>query len=269
MQNQENIVIRPLQMDEDRLRRYRRDLMKAVVFSLSEIRGSIIQLIIIAIALGIMIMGYENEKRYLPVYIWFVVNTNILVHGYILGYKSPTPLEYTIYKYMHTVVYILCMLVGTVIISIFHDHYHKTLYLYSVLFVVFFYFKLLMLFIIRQNNYLMVPYILTIIAPNSMPDADIDAMSTVDYRDGAEVRIRNDTIILGEQSRTCSICLEDFVADEKLLITGCKHYYHDDCIRPWLRCNASCPLCNQDPRINTSNSNTTTDSETMVEIHNV
>lgn len=47
-----------------------------------------------------------------------------------------------------------------------------------------------------------------------------------------------------EQNCSCSICLEDFVAGDKLRMLPCKHLYHHDCILPWLtERKTTCPLC--------------------------
>lgn len=47
-----------------------------------------------------------------------------------------------------------------------------------------------------------------------------------------------------EAQLQCAICFEDFVLNEnevrKLL---CNHFFHEKCIFPWLRNNASCPVC--------------------------
>ncbi|KAF8033198.1 hypothetical protein BT93_D1949 [Corymbia citriodora subsp. variegata] len=43
---------------------------------------------------------------------------------------------------------------------------------------------------------------------------------------------------------TCSICLLDYKPEETVrMIPECNHYFHAQCIDPWLRRNASCPLC--------------------------
>jgi len=43
---------------------------------------------------------------------------------------------------------------------------------------------------------------------------------------------------------SCSICLEEFQAGEKLLKLPCYHYFHPNCIKPWLtERQPTCPLC--------------------------
>lgn len=42
----------------------------------------------------------------------------------------------------------------------------------------------------------------------------------------------------------CCVCLGEFVLKEELRrLPLCKHVFHGDCIRLWLRTNATCPLC--------------------------
>jgi len=43
---------------------------------------------------------------------------------------------------------------------------------------------------------------------------------------------------------SCSICLEEFEVGEKLLKLPCNHYFHPNCIKPWLtERQPTCPLC--------------------------
>ncbi|KAK9716690.1 hypothetical protein RND81_06G250900 [Saponaria officinalis] len=42
----------------------------------------------------------------------------------------------------------------------------------------------------------------------------------------------------------CCVCLGEFEMTEELRqLPLCKHVFHGDCIRHWLRTNATCPLC--------------------------
>lgn len=49
------------------------------------------------------------------------------------------------------------------------------------------------------------------------------------------------------EKESCSVCLEDFKAGEKLQILPCDHCYHPGCIKPWLtERQRTCPLCKED-----------------------
>ncbi|EOY03864.1 hypothetical protein QUC31_017536 [Theobroma cacao] len=41
----------------------------------------------------------------------------------------------------------------------------------------------------------------------------------------------------------CIVCIEEFEEGEIVKGLPCLHYYHGDCIIPWLRIRATCPLC--------------------------
>ena len=44
----------------------------------------------------------------------------------------------------------------------------------------------------------------------------------------------------------CSVCLEDFVVGDELMILPCHHNFHSTCAKEWLKSNNSCPLCRAD-----------------------
>jgi len=44
----------------------------------------------------------------------------------------------------------------------------------------------------------------------------------------------------------CSICLEDFEAEDEIKVPHCGHAFHKDCLRRWLRRERTCAFCRQD-----------------------
>jgi len=51
------------------------------------------------------------------------------------------------------------------------------------------------------------------------------------------------TIKLSDISNMCPICYEPHKSDEILIITNCKHVFHEKCLKPWLEKNNNCPMC--------------------------
>ena len=41
----------------------------------------------------------------------------------------------------------------------------------------------------------------------------------------------------------CSVCKEEFIIGDNLIDLPCKHYFHKDCLIPWLEQHDSCPIC--------------------------
>ena len=42
---------------------------------------------------------------------------------------------------------------------------------------------------------------------------------------------------------TCSVCKEDFSVGNKMMDLPCNHYFHEECLMPWLNQHDSCPIC--------------------------
>lgn len=42
---------------------------------------------------------------------------------------------------------------------------------------------------------------------------------------------------------TCNICLEAFKTGDRICYTPCKHFFHKNCLYPWLFSNKTCPVC--------------------------
>jgi hypothetical protein len=48
-----------------------------------------------------------------------------------------------------------------------------------------------------------------------------------------------------QKDGTCSICLDSLDTGELVSKTSCNHYFHPDCLRPWIISKNSCPLCRE------------------------
>ncbi|CAN7085434.1 unnamed protein product, partial [Brassica oleracea var. botrytis] len=46
-----------------------------------------------------------------------------------------------------------------------------------------------------------------------------------------------------DDEKRCTVCLEDFEPKETVMVTPCKHMFHEECIVPWLKSKGQCPLC--------------------------
>lgn len=58
---------------------------------------------------------------------------------------------------------------------------------------------------------------------------------------------RYEKIIFDEEKEyydSCTICLDDFDNNEKLLKLKCNHIYHEKCIKTWFKNKSNCPNCN-------------------------
>ena len=42
---------------------------------------------------------------------------------------------------------------------------------------------------------------------------------------------------------SCPVCKEDFIVGNKMMDLPCKHYFHEECLMPWLNQHDSCPIC--------------------------
>jgi hypothetical protein len=44
-------------------------------------------------------------------------------------------------------------------------------------------------------------------------------------------------------NKLCSVCCEAFVVNEKVSCLPCGHFYHPQCVEPWLSLHCTCPSC--------------------------
>ncbi|KAH9609702.1 hypothetical protein KSS87_012945 [Heliosperma pusillum] len=60
------------------------------------------------------------------------------------------------------------------------------------------------------------------------------------YRDlNRDANIKNKD----EDGKNCAVCLEDFEHGEEVMVTTCKHMFHEECILPWVKNHGNCPVC--------------------------
>tara|TARA_A100001015_G_scaffold224568_1_gene253240 strand:- start:3972 stop:4382 length:411 start_codon:yes stop_codon:yes gene_type:complete len=56
------------------------------------------------------------------------------------------------------------------------------------------------------------------------------------------IKIRsNDNLLLD----SCSICLEKYKVNDKVMNLKCRHSFHKDCLNKWLKNNNTCPQCRE------------------------
>uniref|UniRef100_A0A0D9YNL0 RING-type domain-containing protein n=1 Tax=Oryza glumipatula TaxID=40148 RepID=A0A0D9YNL0_9ORYZ len=51
-----------------------------------------------------------------------------------------------------------------------------------------------------------------------------------------------------EASRGCAVCKDCFASGQIVALLPCKHYFHGDCIWPWLAIRTTCPVCRHQVR---------------------
>ncbi|OVA10267.1 zinc finger protein [Macleaya cordata] len=46
-----------------------------------------------------------------------------------------------------------------------------------------------------------------------------------------------------QEDNICAVCMDEFSTEEEVTWLPCSHYFHENCILPWLRIRNTCPLC--------------------------
>ena len=66
------------------------------------------------------------------------------------------------------------------------------------------------------------------------------------------LRIRNKVTIRKVDSddednllNECSICLENYMKNDMVIILSCNHSFHEPCLKEWFKNNNSCPHCRE------------------------
>ncbi|KAJ9147553.1 hypothetical protein P3X46_029703 [Hevea brasiliensis] len=84
------------------------------------------------------------------------------------------------------------------------------------------------------------PYVINLLMgvgirlPIPASKSSIDGLTRLMFRIG---------IIGIQDSKNCTVCMEDFEDGDDLIQMPCSHLYHEDCIVKWLMSSHLCPLC--------------------------
>ncbi|ORY97783.1 hypothetical protein BCR43DRAFT_523899 [Syncephalastrum racemosum] len=70
---------------------------------------------------------------------------------------------------------------------------------------------------------------------NAPPPAPEDVINKLPHRELTEKERESQT--------DCAVCKEEFEIHETVTELPCAHLFHDDCIKPWLKVNGTCPVC--------------------------
>ena len=55
--------------------------------------------------------------------------------------------------------------------------------------------------------------------------------------------VTNQKLISFGVENSCAVCKEEFEIKQELMLMPCKHYFHINCLLPWLNERNSCPVC--------------------------
>ena len=50
-------------------------------------------------------------------------------------------------------------------------------------------------------------------------------------------------VTVGQLDKTCTICMDNYELGSKIRMLPCFHFFHRDCVDPWLKRNRECPVC--------------------------
>ena len=97
-----------------------------------------------------------------------------------------------------------------------------------------------------DNIQMMLIFILFISFCSSFMHMFNDCIKCIKYRyDKFKLKIyrvnSNDNLLLDE----CSICLERYVVNDKIINLDCRHSFHKGCLNEWLKNNNTCPQCRE------------------------
>jgi len=61
--------------------------------------------------------------------------------------------------------------------------------------------------------------------------------------DKLEVRELDEKMLGGDTKTRCVICVDEMGVGEKASVLPCSHFFHGECVTPWLKQHNTCPVC--------------------------
>jgi hypothetical protein len=61
--------------------------------------------------------------------------------------------------------------------------------------------------------------------------------------DKLDVRELDEKMLGGESKSRCVICVDEMSVGDKALVLPCNHFFHGECVTPWLKQHNTCPVC--------------------------
>lgn len=96
---------------------------------------------------------------------------------------------------------------------------------------------------------------LTTTVIDELNNIEVDLSDFVDLED-VKVTLSEDQFnslelrcITDETLDKCNVCLDDFCLGTEIITLNCRHFFHRDCIKPWLMTQShKCPVCRADQK---------------------
>jgi len=95
---------------------------------------------------------------------------------------------------------------------------------------------------------------------NQMDGTGPPPMSENDIKSIPKVKVTQSQV---DANLQCSVCWDDFKLDEEVRQLKCDHYFHEDCIIPWLELHNTCPICRKEQEDETGSGNAGENSESQ------
>lgn len=94
-------------------------------------------------------------------------------------------------------------------------------------------------------------------SPNAAHEDSINALEKVEYSPDL---FKDSESQEDGPPADCCCCMEEFTREKPIVVTPCRHYFHQACLAEWLRLAKSCPLCRNNLDVSSNAGNATRSS---------